>query len=68
MDIIVAIQVKRKRMSAVLGVEIKGKDSGFSSWEWRQPALSCLVVLLSSENTKGIEAPQPLGCPERESL
>lgn len=32
MDIIVAIQVKRKRMSAVLGVEIKGKDSGFSSW------------------------------------
>ena len=57
MGIIVAIQVKIKRMTEVLGVEKKARTLDFPLGEWRQPALSCLVVLLSSENTKGIKAP-----------
>lgn len=68
MGIIVAIEVKRKRMSEVLGVEKKARTLDFPLGEWRQPAL-LFSSLLNSENTEVIKAPTTLhGCPERESL
>lgn len=68
MGIIIAIEVKRKRMSEVLGVEKKGKNSGFSSWGVEAACSKLFSSLLNSENTEVIKAPTTPTAAQKEKV